>query len=124
MELYPSKFFNFVFMGSIRQNKIEAVIQTELAVFFQRHSAEICLGAMVTVTIVRVTSDLSHARCFLSIFTGPDKQTVLENINLNKGKVRLDIGKRLKNMRKIPNLTFHIDDSIDYAMRIDELLKK
>ena len=79
---------------------------------------------MVTVTIVRVTSDLSHARCFLSIFTGPDKQTVLENINLNKGKVRLDIGKRLKNMRKIQNLTFHIDDSIDYAMKIDELLKK
>jgi ribosome-binding factor A len=60
MELYPSKFFNFVFMGSIRQNKIEAVIQSELAVFFQRHSAEICLGAMVTVTIVRVTSDLSQ----------------------------------------------------------------
>jgi ribosome-binding factor A len=111
-------------MGSIRQNKIEAVIQTELAEFFQRNSAEICLGAMVTVTIVRVTSDLSHARCFLSIFTGPDKQTVLENINLNKGKVRLDIGKRLKNMRKIPSLTFHIDDSIDYAMKIDELLKK
>jgi ribosome-binding factor A len=124
IELYPSKFFNFVFMGSIRQNKIEAVIQTELAVFFQRHSAEICLGAMVTVTIVRVTSDLSHARCFLSIFTGPDKQTVLENINLNKGKVRLDIGKRLKNMRKIPSLTFHIDDSLDYALKIDELLKK
>jgi len=42
-------------MGSIRQNKIEAVIQTELAVFFQRNSAEICLGSMVTVTIVRVT---------------------------------------------------------------------
>ncbi len=111
-------------MGSIRQNKIEAVIQAELSIFFQRYSSEICLGAMVTVTIVRVTSDLSHARCFLSIFTGPDKQVVLENINLNKGKVRLDIGKRLKNMRKIPSLTFHIDDSIDYAMKIDELLKK
>ena len=69
-------------MGSIRQNKIEAVIQTELAVFFQRHSAEICLGSMVTVTIVRVTSDLSHARCYLSFFTGPEKQTVLNNICL------------------------------------------
>ena len=119
-----SKFSNFAIMGSIRQNKIEAVIQAELAVFFQRNSAEICLGSMVTVTIVRVTSDLSHARCYLSFFTGPDKQTVLNNIIANKGKVMLDVGKRLKNMRKIPNLTFHIDDSIDYAMKIDELLKK
>lgn len=124
LTLHTSKFHNFVSMGSIRQNKIEAVIQAELSVFFQRNSSEICLGAMVTVTIVRVTSDLSHARCFLSIFKGPDKLVVLENINVNKGKVRLDIGKRLKNMRKIPSLTFHIDDSIDYAMRIDELLKK
>jgi len=49
---------------------------------------------------------------------------VLNNIIANKGKVMLDVGKRLKNMRKIPNLTFHIDDSIDYAMKIDELLKK
>ena len=124
LALRPPKFHNFVPMDSIRQNKIEAVIQAELSIFFQRNSSEICLGAMVTVTIVRVTSDLSNARCFLSIFAGPDKQVVLENINENKGKVRLDIGKRLKNMRKIPSLTFHIDDSIDYAMKIDELLKK
>jgi ribosome-binding factor A len=39
-------------MGSIRQNKIEAVIQAELSTFFQRNASEICLGAMVTVTIV------------------------------------------------------------------------
>ena len=55
-------------MSSIRQNKIEAVIQAELSTFFQRNASEICLGAMVTVTVVRVTSDLSLARCFLSVF--------------------------------------------------------
>jgi ribosome-binding factor A len=60
----------------------------------------------------------------LSFFLGPDKQTVLENIKANYGKIRGEIGKRLKNMHKIPELTFHIDDSLDYAMKIDELLKK
>jgi ribosome-binding factor A len=50
-------------MGSIRQNKIEGVIQEELSTFFQRNAREICLGAMVSVTSVRVTSDLSLARC-------------------------------------------------------------
>ncbi len=111
-------------MGSIRQNKIEGVIQEELSVYFQRNAREICLGAMVTVTTVRVTSDLSLARCYLSIFGGPDKKEVLENINTNLGKIRREIGNRLKNMRKIPELVFYIDDSLDYAMKIDELLKK
>jgi ribosome-binding factor A len=111
-------------MSSIRQNKIEAVIQSELSTFFQRNASEICLGAMVTVTVVRVTSDLSLARCFLSVFAGPEKTVVLENIRANQGKIRYEVGNRLKNLRKIPDLVFQIDDSLDYAMKIDELLKK
>lgn len=111
-------------MGSIRQNKIEGVIQEELSTFFQRNAREICLGAMVTVTSVRVTSDLSLSRCYLSIFAHADKKEVLESIQVNTGKIRGEVGKRLKNMRKIPNLVFFIDDSLDYAMKIEELLKK
>ena len=49
---------------------------------------------------------------------------VLENIRANQGKIRREVGNRLKNLRKIPDLVFHIDDSLDYAMKIDELLKK
>lgn len=57
-------------------------------------------------------------------FCRASKNEVLENIQLNKGKIRGEIGKRLKNMRKIPELIFFIDDSLDYAMKIEELLKK
>ena len=111
-------------MSSIRQSKIERVIQEELSVYFQRNAREICLGAMVTVTVVRVTSDLSVARCYLSIFAGPSKEEVLENIELNAKKIRGEVGRRLKSMRHIPELAFFIDDSLDYAAEIDELLKK
>lgn len=111
-------------MSSIRQSKIEAGIQQELASVFQRNASEICLGSMVSVTTVRITSDLSLARCYLSVFAGPDPKEVLENIELNKGKIRGDIGKRLKNMKKLPQLAFFIDDSLDYAHEIEELLKK
>jgi len=111
-------------MGSIRQNKIEGVIQEELSSFFQRNAREVCLCAMVSVTTVRVTSDLSLARCYLSVFAGPDKKEVLLSIQSFRGKIRAEIGNRLKNMRKIPELVFQIDDSLDYAMKIDELLKK
>lgn len=111
-------------MSSIRQSKIERVIQEELSVYFQRNARDICLGAMVTVTVVRVTPDLSVARCYLSIFAGPSKEEVLENIELNAKKIRGEVGRRLKSMRHIPELAFFIDDSLDYAAEIDELLKK
>ena len=70
-------------MSSIRQNRIEGVILEELSVYFQRNAREVCLGAMVSVTVVRVTSDLSLARCYVSIFAGPDKNEVLESIREN-----------------------------------------
>lgn len=123
--MFPTRANNcyFCIMSSIRQNKIEGVIQEELSMFFQRNAREICLGAMVSVTTVRVTSDLSLARCYLSIFAGPDKKEVLESIKVHTGRIRGEVGKRLKNMRKIPELAFFIDDSLDYAMEIDKLLK-
>jgi ribosome-binding factor A len=110
-------------MSSIRQNRVEGVIQEELSTYFQRNAREICLGAMVSVTVVRVTSDLSLARIYLSVFAGPDKQEVLESIRTNSRKIRGEVGKRLKNMHKIPELTFYIDDSLDYAETINKLLK-
>lgn len=111
-------------MSTIRQSKIEAGIQQELASVFQRNASEICLGAMVSVNTVRITSDLSLARCYLSIFAGPAPKEVLANVELHKGKIRGEVGKRLKNMKKLPQLAFFIDDSLDYAQEIEELLKK
>lgn len=110
-------------MGSIRQNRIEGVIQEELSTYFQRNAHEICLGSMVSVTVVRVTSDLSLARVFISIFMGPSKDEVLKSIQENAKKIRGEVGNRLKNMHRIPELVFHIDDSLDYAEKINELLK-
>ena len=110
-------------MSSIRQNRVEGVIREELSTFFQRNAREICLGAMVSVTTVRVTSDLSLARIYISIFAGPDKKDVLENIRTNASRIRGEVGKRLKNMHRIPELSFFIDDSLDYAEEINNLLK-
>jgi ribosome-binding factor A len=111
-------------MGTVRQNRIENVIQEEVSKLFQREARSLCLGAMVTPTVVRITPDLSLVRVYLSIFAGPPKEEVLEHITENKGKIRGEIGKSIKNMKKIPDLEFRIDDSLDYAMEIEELLKK
>lgn len=111
-------------MSSIRQQKIEAAIRQELSAFLLTKSSEITLGAMVSVTVVRVTADLSLARCYLSVFAHQDPTAVLASIESNTGVIRREVGNRLKNMRKIPSLRFFLDDSLDYADQIDKLLKK
>jgi ribosome-binding factor A len=110
-------------MSSIRQSRIEAGIQQELSTVLQRNAREICLGAMVSVTAVRITADLSLAKCYLSVFAGPEPKSVMDNINANKSKIRGEVGKRVSNMKKVPELAFFRDDSLDYAETIDKLLK-
>ncbi|MFM7387462.1 MAG: 30S ribosome-binding factor RbfA [Bacteroidota bacterium] len=110
-------------MSTVRQQKIEAAIRQELSMVLLTKSAELALGSMVSITVVRITSDLSLARCYLSVF-GAEPQKVLETINSNVGVIRREVGVRLKNMRKIPDLRFFIDDSLDYADNINSLLKK
>jgi ribosome-binding factor A len=78
---------------------------------------------MVSVTVVRVTSDLSLAKVYISVFLGPNKKEVLANIQENAKKIRGEVGNRLKNMHRIPELVFYIDDSLDYAEEINNLLK-
>ncbi|MFM2037181.1 MAG: ribosome-binding factor [Bacteroidota bacterium] len=111
-------------MSTVRQQKIEAAIRQELSMVLLTKASEIAMGTMVSITVVRITSDLSLARCYLSVFGSTESSKVLESINQHAGIIRKEIGVRLKNMRKIPELRFYIDDSLDYAENINSLLKK
>jgi len=112
-------------MSSIRQKKVDSVIQAELGSYFRENARTVCLGAMVTVTEVRIVPDMSYSKIFISIFGHKDAQEVYKNIKTHKDSIRYEMGKRLgKSLRRIPDLRFYIDDSIEYAMEIDNLLKK
>ena len=90
---------------------------------FQRELKELLLGAMLSVTNARVSSDLSVAKFYLSIFPDAKAQEVLDNINNAKVKVRFALGKRVgKQLRIIPELTFFLDDSRNYLVNIERLL--
>lgn len=111
-------------MDSIRQQKVGNVIKKDLSDIFQKGSAEYAMGAMVTVTHVKVSPDLSVARVYLSIFGAKDKNGVFDFINEKNGEIRYQLGKRAgKQLRKIPELKFILDDTLDYASKIDQLLK-
>jgi len=92
---------------------------------FQREVKEVTAGALVSVTVVRVTPDLGLARVYLSIFPTDRKQEVYEKIKEHASQIRFALGKRAcKQLRVIPELEFFIDDSLDYIDNIDRLLQE
>ncbi len=111
-------------MDSLRQNRISRLIQKELSTLLQQDCKGLFPGAMLTVTSVRVSSDLSYAKIYVSIFPSTSKESVMESFELNNKNIRFLLGKRIgKQVRIIPELRFFVDDSLDYIDKIDELLK-
>lgn len=112
-------------MASIRQEKIAELIKRELSLYFQQNARTVGKGAMVSVTIVRVSKDLSVVKAYLSIFGGSESaQEVLKNIKEQQHIIRHELGKKMRQqLRVIPEFHFYLDDSLDYAEKIDGLLK-
>lgn len=112
-------------MDSQRQLKVSRLIQKELGEIFQRETRLLFGNALITVTQVRVSPDLGVARVYVSLFNVPDNKALLESIKTHTKEIRMKLSDRIhKQVRIIPNLVFFHDDSLDYAMRIEELLKK
>ena len=118
------QFFYLCPMGTIRQNKISRLIQKELGKLFQKELTNIRGHAMVTVTKVNVTGDLSIARVYLSLFATPDKNALFIKIREYRKEIRHLLAGRIKQqMRAVPELEFYIDDTLDYIENIEKLLK-
>lgn len=82
-------------------------------------------GILVSVSVVRISPDMSVARVYLSIFPSERSEEIVKNINDNARTVRYELGERVRHqLRIIPELRFFVDDSLDYAAHIDELLKQ
>ena len=111
-------------MESTRQQKIARLIQKELSEIFRQQTAKMG-NVLVSVSAVRVSPDLSIARVYLSIFPSEKADEILTNINASAKTVRYELAQRVRyQLRKTPELSFFVDDSLDYIEHIDELLKK
>ena len=111
-------------MESTRQAKIARLLQKELSEIFRQQTAK-THGTLVTVTAVRVSPDLSVARAYLSVFPSDKGAAMLESINASARSVRYELAQRVRfQLRKTPELTFMLDDSLDYIENIDHLLEK
>ncbi len=111
-------------METTRQQKISRLIQKEMGDIFQRQTQQL-RGVLVSVSRVRISPDLSQCRLYLSIFPSERGEEIIEAIRGNVKALRYELGSRTRHqLRIVPELTFFIDDSLDYIDRIDELLKK
>lgn len=112
-------------MENTRLNRLERLLQKDLGSIFMIEAKSIVKGAMVTVTKIRITRDLSIARVYLSIFGIEDKERIVKEVRLHGKMIRTTLANKIKNqVRKIPELEFYLDDSLDYIENIDKLLKE
>lgn len=110
---------------STRQQKVARQIQKDLGEIFQQQGMAAYGGAMISVTAVRMSPDLSFAKVFVSIFPSAKADETMKIIEQNVKSIRNEIGKRVRNqLRVVPEIAFNIDDSLDHVERIEELLKK
>mgnify|MGYP001232909607 CR=1 FL=1 len=109
-----------------RQKKVNTVLQHEIATLLQGAiRKESVSNLMISVTKVNVTSDLTSAKIYLSIFPTESSRKYFEGIKANGFQLRHDLSQIMKNqLRRIPELTFFLDDSLDYIDSIEkELLR-
>ncbi|MES2873472.1 MAG: 30S ribosome-binding factor RbfA [Bacteroidota bacterium] len=112
-------------MESKRQQKFAGVIQKDLAEIFQREGANLLPNVMVTITKVRVTSDLAIARVYLSFFNSTNNALALNTIKAHAGEIRYKLGSRIKDQARIvPQLEFFVDDTSEYVERMDKIFDK
>ena len=109
-------------MDSKRQQKFARQIQKDLSDIFQRDLRSQFDNAFITVTEVKVTPDLGMARAYLSFMLAKDKQGTLEDVQNKTKTIRQLLANRIRHqVRVIPELQFFLDDTADYAAKMDAI---
>ncbi len=110
---------------STRQQKVSRELQRDLAEILRSKGMAAFGGAMVTVSEVRISPDLSIAKVYVSIFPSAKQEEVMKILEENNKKLRGELGHLVaKQLRIVPELDFYLDTTLDYAEHIEELLKK
>jgi len=108
-----------------RQKQIGQLVQQELSGIFQRLGFNVVDGGMISVAAVKMTPDLLEAKVYLSMFQIKAPSEMLERIKERMGEIKKLLGIGLgKQLRRIPELSFFLDDTLDYVFKMEELFKQ
>lgn len=107
-----------------RQRKIAGVLQQDLVDVLQRAAQDGMRGVLISVSKVSVTSDLGIAKVYLSVFPSERREEIIKGVTSNTTLIRHELAQRTRNqLRRMPELLFFGDDSLDYIEEIDKSLK-
>lgn len=107
-----------------RQRKISGVLQKDLVDVLQKAAQDGMKGVIISVSKVSVTSDLGVAKVYLSIFPSDKRDEIMKGVQSNTPLIRHEMAKRTRNqLRRMPELLFFSDDSLDYIEDIDKSLR-
>lgn len=112
-------------METTRQKKVSKLLQKDIAEILQRRIKKVGnLGVLLSVTKVSVTVDFSVAKIFLSIFPSEKSNQIFEEVSKISPRIRHEVAQKAKKqLRKMPELLFFLDDSLDYIEKIEDSLK-
>ncbi len=113
-------------MESTRQKKIGVTLQKDLTIILQKLLKEGAMGSIIaSVTKARVSPDLSSAKVYISVFPVKNTPVIFDLISQKKSEIRNSLGILIKNqIRRVPELFFYNDDSLEHIDSIDAALKK
>ncbi|MEN9369145.1 MAG: ribosome-binding factor RbfA [Bacteroidota bacterium] len=109
-------------METKRQQKFARVIQKELSEILQKEGWSFHGNSIVTITMVRMSPDLSIAKVYLSIYNAENNELLLNELRSKAREIRFKLGEKIRNqVRIIPNIDFFIDDSMEYVSKMEKL---
>ena len=108
-----------------RQKQVGSLLNEELNLIFQRLGLGMIDGGMVSISSVKLTPDLLEARIYLSLFQVKDADSTLKKIEERGWEIKRELTARVaKQLRRMPELKFYIDDTLDHVFKMEELFKK
>ncbi len=108
-----------------RQKQVAAVLEKDLNEIFQRLGLNMMDGGMISIASVKITPDLFDARVYLSFFKVADPVTSLKTIEEKAWEIKRELASRVRHqLRSMPQLSFYIDDTLDYVDKIEQLFKE
>jgi ribosome-binding factor A len=108
-----------------RQKQVAAVLEKDMNEIFQRLGLSMIDGGMVSISSIKITPDLFDARIYLSFFKVNDPIKALQTIQDKTWEIKKELTARVRHqLRSMPQLTFYIDDTLDYVDKMETLFKE
>ena len=111
-------------MQGKRTDRLGEQIRLEISDIIERELADPRIG-FTTVTGVQLSSDLGHAKVFISVIGEAEaREHTLRGLNSARSFIRRQLSRRLHHLKHVPELAFRYDESLERGNRIEELLHK